>query len=64
MKERTAAERINNGILNDYGVEKSRTRGKKRIFFFTMIAAINIHLDAQLKVMKAIGSPDLLRDIA
>jgi hypothetical protein len=66
MKERTACERINNRVLNDYGVEKSHTRGKKRIFFFTMIAAINIHLDAQLKIITADNplSLSLLRDIA
>ena len=64
MKERTAAERINNRILNDYGIEESRTRGKKRIFFFTMLAAINVHLDAQLKMLKSDNSIYVLRDIA
>jgi len=64
MKERTASERVNNRILNDYGVEKSHTRGKKRISFFTMIAAVNIHLDAQLKKMKTAGSLDLFCGIA
>ncbi len=49
MKQRTAAERVNNRILNDYGIEASKTRGKKRISFFITIAAFNIHLDAQLK---------------
>ena len=53
MNERTAAERINNTILNTYGVEDSKTRGKKRISFFTTMAAINIHLDAQLAVLSA-----------
>ena len=52
MKERTAAERVNNRILHNYGLENSRARGKKRISFFTMIAGFNIHLDAQLKVLK------------
>ncbi len=52
MKERTAAERVNNRILNHYGIEKSNTRGKKRISFFTTIAGINIHLDAQLAKLK------------
>jgi hypothetical protein len=64
MKERTAFERVNDRILNDYGVEKSRTRSKKRIFFFTMIAAVNIHLDAQLKVLNADNLLNLLRDVA
>ena len=53
MNERTAAERINNTILNTYGIENSKTRGKKRISFFTTMAAINIHLDAQLAVLSA-----------
>jgi hypothetical protein len=51
MSERTAAERINDRILIDYGVEDSLARGKKRISFITVLAAINIHLDAQLKVL-------------
>ena len=53
MNERTAAERVNNRILNHYGIENSRTRGKKRILFFTTIAGFNIHLDAQLAKLKA-----------
>ena len=64
MNERTACERVNNRILNNYGVEKSRTRGKKRIFFLTMVAAINIHLDAQLKIRKENGCSDLLSLVA
>ena len=51
MKQRTAAERINDRILLDYKIENAPTRGKKRISFFTTIAAINVHLDAQLKFM-------------
>ena len=50
MKERTASERVNNRILNDYGFAIKRRRGKKRIAFFILIAAFNIHLDAQLKI--------------
>jgi len=53
MNERTAAERVNNRILNHYGIENSRTRGKKRISFFTTIAGFNIHLDAQLAKLKS-----------
>ena len=53
MKQRTAAERVNNRILNDYGIERSATRGKKRIAFMTTLAAINIHLDAQVKHLNA-----------
>jgi hypothetical protein len=53
MKERTAAERVNHRILNHYGIENSHTQGKKRISFFTTMAGINIHLDAQLDFLKS-----------
>ena len=53
MKQRTAAERVNRRILLDYKVENAPTRGKKRISLFTTIAAVNVHLDAQLKFMAA-----------
>lgn len=49
-KTRTAAERINNRILNDYNLQHIRIRTKKRFAFFTMMASINIHLDARIKV--------------
>ena len=55
MKERTAAERVNNRILNDYGIGITKQRGKKRIFFMTTIAAMNVHLDAQLAKLTADG---------
>jgi hypothetical protein len=58
MKERTAAERVNNRIMNHYGMEHTRQRGKKRISFFTTIAATNIHLDAWLAKLKADGPVD------
>ena len=58
MKERTAAERVNNRILNHYGLEHSKMRGKKRISFFATIAAFNVHLDAQLAKLKASASFD------
>ena len=61
MKERTAAERVNNRILNHYGIEKSKSRGKKRISFFTTIAAFNIHLDAQLNLLKSNSSFDFIK---
>lgn len=51
MKQRTAAERVNNRILNHYGIENTKQRGNKRISFFITVAAINIHLDAQLKFL-------------
>jgi hypothetical protein len=53
MKQRTAAERVNNRILNHYGLERSKVRGKKRISFFATIAAFNTHLDAQLAKLKS-----------
>jgi hypothetical protein len=49
-KTRTCSERINNRILNDYKIHSLRIHGKKRYSFMTMIAGINIHLDARLKV--------------
>jgi len=55
MRERTAAERVNNRILHHYGLKNSMVRGKKRISFFATVAAFNIHLDAQLAKLKAIG---------
>ena len=58
MKERTAAERVNNRILHHYGLERSKMRGKKRISFLATIAGFNIHLDAQIAVLKANGSFD------
>jgi hypothetical protein len=57
MKQRTAAERVNNRILNDYGVGSSHSRGKKRIEFMATLAAINIHLDARLKHLAINGLP-------
>ena len=54
FKKRTCAERVNNRILNNYGVEKN-CKTKKRISFFSMIAGFNIHLDAQLKYLESKG---------
>jgi hypothetical protein len=58
MKQRTSAERVNDRILIDYGVENAPVRGKKRTSFITFLAGINIHLDAQLKVLKQRNSFD------
>ena len=55
MKSRTSCERINDRILHDYGVENAHSRGKKRISFALTIAATNIHLDIQLKLLSAHG---------
>lgn len=50
MNSRTSSERVNKRLLNDYGLELSRTRGKKRIFWWCVVHSLNIHLDAMLKV--------------
>lgn len=55
-KTRTTAERVNNRILNDYNLQHMRIRTKKRFSFFTMMASINIHLDARIKVANMCGS--------
>lgn len=50
MKTRTTSERVNKRILNDYGLEDANARGKKRIFWWSVIHSINILLDARLKL--------------
>jgi len=50
FKQRTAAERVNNRILNHYNLQNTHARGKKRISFFATLAAINVHLDAWISV--------------
>ena len=50
MKSRTTSERVNKRILNDYGLELSHTRGKKRTFWLSVIHSINVLLDARLKL--------------
>ena len=60
-KQRTACERVNNRLLNDYHLATYKGRTAMRIFFFTTISAINIHLDAQLKVLKDSDFPDVDR---
>jgi len=49
MKTRTTSERVNKRILNDYGLEKARARGKKRWCWWLAVHSINIHLDARIK---------------
>ncbi len=48
--KRTACERVNNRILNDYGLQHLRIRGRDHFPFFTMLIGICIHLDARYKV--------------
>ena len=50
MKSRTTPERVNKHILNDYGLEQSHTRGKKRIFWWSLVHSLNVLLDARFKV--------------
>ncbi len=48
--ERTASERINNRVLNDYHLQEMKIRGIDHYSFWTMIIGICIHLDACYKV--------------
>ena len=68
MKSRTSIERINDRILNDYRVENANSRGKKHISFAVTIAATNIHLDIQLRLLSQTGLFDFnslfIRNIA
>lgn len=52
MNTRTTSERVNKRLLNDYSLEQSHTRGKKRTFWWSVIHSINILLDARLKLSK------------
>lgn len=47
--ERTACERINNRVLNDYCLQHLRIRGRDHFSFWTMLIGICIHLDARAK---------------
>ena len=49
---RTASERVNNRILNDYHLHDMGIHTRKRYSFFAMIIGINIHLDARLKMKR------------
>lgn len=48
-KDRTSTERINNRVLNDYHLHQMRIRDGAKHAFFSIFAAINIHLDAWIK---------------
>ena len=52
MRKRTSSERVNKRILEDYNLEESHTRGKKRFSWWVTIHSTNIHLDARLKLSK------------
>jgi len=46
---RTSVERTIKRILVDYQIENLRSRAEKRWFWFASLAAMNQHLDAQVK---------------
>ena len=48
--ERTACERVNNRVLNDYHLLSMKIRGTDHYSFWTMLIGICIHLDARYKV--------------
>lgn len=50
--QRTATERINNRILNDYGLHRMMIHGKVHYSFFTTMIGICIHLDARYKLLQ------------
>lgn len=47
--ERTACERVNNRVLNDYCLQHLRIRGTDHFSFWSMLIGICIHLDARYK---------------
>ena len=49
-KNRTCTERINKRILNDYCLHSMHVRDYAKIAFFMLVACINIHLDAWIKM--------------
>lgn len=53
LKERSGAERTNKRLFVDYDIEKGHMRSTKHRFFRTVLAGINIHLDAWLKHIDA-----------
>ncbi len=59
-RDRTCTERVNNRVLNDYGVHSLTCRNGPKHFLFAVMACINIHLDAWLKTAawrRTIGRP-------
>ena len=48
-KQRTATERINNRILNDYGLHRMFIHTKEHYSFMTTMIGICIHLDGRYK---------------
>lgn len=52
--KRTSVERTLKRILVDYAIESAQLRAEKHWFWIASLAAINQHLDAQVK---ALGHP-------
>lgn len=48
-RQRTACERVNDRVLNDYCLQHLKIRGRDHFSFWTMIIGICIHLDARFK---------------
>lgn len=48
---RTSVERTHKRILVDYQLERAKVRSKARWFWRTILAAMNVHLDAQVKTL-------------
>ena len=53
--QRTTTERINNRILNDYGLHRLMIHRKEHYSFLTAIIGICIHLDARYKQLLAVA---------
>lgn len=47
--KRTASERVNDRVLNDYCLQHLKIRGKDHFSFWTMLIGICIHLDTRYK---------------
>lgn len=47
--ERTACERVNDRVLNDYCLQHLKIRGRDHFSFWSMLIGICIHLDARYK---------------
>ena len=50
--ERTACERVNDRVLNDYCLQHLKIRGKDHFSFWAMLIGICIHLDARYKAAR------------
>ena len=46
---RTSNERMNNRVLNNYNIQHLTCRNESKCLYFSMMAGINIHLDAWIK---------------